>query len=763
MKKSIERILPLCLCLFATISFGNLIAQTTTDVAYSKAVDLMYSQEYLKAATAFNQTQEMAKAEHDHGSYMLSVEAEGVCYYALNFVSALRQTIDKAESYYDQYASVVNDSTRWRWLVIIHKMEACYYFCMIDVDDYAYWKAVDAFENCFYYISLLKTNTHFDDDALAISIKRDLLSLFYKSRQYEDALFEADAIYNYYAGLGYDEYASTPETHQYNLNFVDASLSYAIVLARCNRYSNTFNVLSQLPPQCEKEPSVLRTRGKILMLQYENDGVDMRDKALAYYKEYLRVKKQELNIQMRSMTEVQREQYWLNMHDFLYDCCRLSDYAPEMLYDLVLYCKGYLLEYNKPKAKSYTWKDVQRRLKKGECAIEFLQYYGPNDTKRLAALVITPNSAKPRFVTIADIDSLINYTLLSGQTLGRALVSPYGADKNAIYNDRVLPTLLWTRQLLEATGGAEKIYFSADGILQQLAIEYMMPDSTRSCRRLTTTRRLMDANKPLNHNKMMLLGGVDYAAPSSAHDMDNDEYAYLFLKPYADNISYLPGTQAEIDTIYNNRQSDQDLKIEGANASDSTFRALANHYPIVHIATHGYFCGILEDGSSLRAVLNDNSMSQSGIVFSGAQFSLKDSSYNLLSQDGLLSAKELAQISLDSVELMVLSACETGLGYITADGVYGIQRALKQAGVKAMIVSLWSVDDAATALLMTYFYRNLKEDKNADLYDAFAKARRQLMTEVKGYAFHPGSLSNKIVNKYAAPQYSNAFILIDVQ
>lgn len=80
--------------------------------------------------------------------------------------------------------------------------------------------------------------------------------------------------------------------------------------------------------------------------------------------------------------------------------------------------------------------------------------------------------------------------------------------------------------------------------------------------------------------------------------------------------------------------------------------------------------------------------------------------------DGILSARELAEQDLSNVNLLVLSACQSGLGYICTDGVYGLQRGLKTAGVKAIIASLWRVDDQATMLLMIKMYEYLGQGKH---------------------------------------------------
>ncbi len=113
--------------------------------------------------------------------------------------------------------------------------------------------------------------------------------------------------------------------------------------------------------------------------------------------------------------------------------------------------------------------------------------------------------------------------------------------------------------------------------------------------------------------------------------------------------------------------------------------------------------------------------------------------------DGILTAKEIARLDLSKVDIIVLSACETGLGDISCEGVFGLQRGLKKAGVKSLLISLWKVDDEATQILMSEFYKNLISGETK--VEAFKEAQTYLRST------QDGKLNN--------PKYWAAFIMLD--
>jgi CHAT domain-containing protein len=162
------------------------------------------------------------------------------------------------------------------------------------------------------------------------------------------------------------------------------------------------------------------------------------------------------------------------------------------------------------------------------------------------------------------------------------------------------------------------------------------------------------------------------------------------------------------------------------------------HWRVVHLGTHGFFesparvaalrasaprddpsawpQGIAKTGED-EGAFNLTPLLRSGVVLAGGgrepDAGLPDLSTDAQQrEDGILTAEEVQSLDLRGTELVVLSACETGLGVgVNGQGVLGLQRAFQAAGARATVASLWKVDDAATTVLMEHFYTNLWDKK----------------------------------------------------
>lgn len=635
------------------------------------------------------------------------------------------------------------------------KIFGTYYYGLAEVD------SCDYYSEMMYRISLNIFNQR-HNVVNAMALHEELAQLYYKTKSYNKAKVELDSVFNYYDERLNDLGIASVKPNYYK------TLSQ---LAMCNARLGDFNLaLSQIDEALDdyykklKDADYyesLRKRGKILMLQADRQGNTHYKKAVDCYQRYVNERYAAIGKEMKDMTYSQRGQYWLATHQFLYDCYRLGNYAPEMLYDLALFSKDYLIRRNSKQTK---WKDVRKSLGKSDCAIEFVQYFGKNDEKRMGCLVLKSNSKRPLFIDMFSTDSLLNLTLTNLHTIGSAIVTTVSTVKDTLYNDKRIAELIWNKSLMMAIGDAHKVYFAPDGLLHQMAIEYLMPDTTKICYRLTSTRNLTQKRTVPKMESALLCGGVEYGAKFVPSNRNNDVVAYRFLAPNTTTIKDLPGSRKEVDSIYAFRNNPQDTLLLGEAATDEALlRTMKQHYDVIHLSTHGYFGGRIGIYNDIKPLLGDESMSKSGLLFAGSANTLTDKTFDENMFDGVLSATELSKQDFSKTELIVLSACQTGLGHLTDDGVYGIQRGLKLAGANAMILTLWSVNDYSSSVLLRFFYQELEKQSVKDIHAAFLKARQLLMKEEETYyTFDVSDFTiKKETIRFNNPSHVNPFIIID--
>ena len=188
----------------------------------------------------------------------------------------------------------------------------------------------------------------------------------------------------------------------------------------------------------------------------------------------------------------------------------------------------------------------------------------------------------------------------------------------------------------------------------------------------------------------------------------------------------LPGTREEVEGIQN-LLGEKAERYTGKAALEEVLRQQGAPR-ILHLATHGFFLKDQDlsalgedDGSRTLKLVKfldhrvkgqklENPLLRSGIALAGANCALKSGETN--KSDGLVTAEKILGLRLRGTEMVVLSACETGLGEVKAgEGVYGLRRAFVQAGTKGLVMSLWSVPDVETKELMIAFYQNILSGK----------------------------------------------------
>ncbi len=388
------------------------------------------------------------------------------------------------------------------------------------------------------------------------------------------------------------------------------------------------------------------------------------------------------------------------------------------------------------------WQEILGSLNPGEAAIEFVnyRYYSskPTDSITYAALILCSGDTSPQFIPLFEKNELKE--LMRGASGGSNFLKI-----NALYSQKSLYDLIW-KPLEPLLTGIKTIYCAPSGLLHRLNLAAMAtPEGQVYGERRqvvvmgSSTRQLAVGNgSQTSSNDAYLAGGIRYDSDSSVIAYANRGASSRSIEPSAltfqpDSLSitrggvldYLPATAAEVQEIGQTLRSvSLETKIDtGFYATEESFRQLGVGKPsprIIHLATHGYFfpdpiasnSRQLAAGSEPVFKMSEHPMIRSGLILAGAKQAWLTGKHSEGLEDGILTAYEISQMNLSGTELVVLSACETGLGDIVGnEGVYGLQRAFKIAGAKYLIMSLWKVDDRSTQAFMTSFYRHWLTEK----------------------------------------------------
>jgi len=440
---------------------------------------------------------------------------------------------------------------------------------------------------------------------------------------------------------------------------------------------------------------------------------------------------------------------------------------------------GYLLyvsfpELQKEKTESQIrFDDIKKSLNPDEAAIDYVNFiYNDKDNTDsiYCAFLVFPESEYPELIKLCSYSDL-NKIIFEGNDYYKE-----SSKLSTLYDLLIYP-------LEKYLGNKSKIYISPSGLLNKISFASLKCNDKSYLSDKYKISYVLNLNEIVSRKESqgksqikdaVLFGGINYSPDSSAfidasrntrRELEGIEFETTDLTDYLKNnlsrgkgIPFLKGTLDESESINNilNNNNIKSTLYSGNNGTEEAFKSLSgNNSPsLIHIATHGFYFPEpetknknLPDTRQTKSIrgnyrINSNPLIRSGLIFAGADFIWNEGKRFQGVEDGILTAYEVTCMDLTNTELVVLSACETGLGDIkNSEGVFGLNRAFKIAGVKNIILSLWQVSDKETGELMSSFYKFWIQDKMS-IEDAFTNAQKELK------------------QKYNDAFYWSAFILI---
>jgi len=447
------------------------------------------------------------------------------------------------------------------------------------------------------------------------------------------------------------------------------------------------------------------------------------------------VNEKEFIAQQLSISESQR------VPDFGIRYDRLGGLESEILY---LYHQN----INDNRKRSINWR--RTALKEDEISVEFshFRYFDQTWTDSIiyVAQLFKKEWQHPKILSLfeeKELRAILSKGINTSNEISRGSkakqVNASSYDKN-LYNLIIKP-------IETELKNNKKVYISADGMLHQVAFAALMDASNKrlielfDLEQVSSSKVITLRRQQPKKNSVLLIGGINYDFNTEGKNiLYNSQVSFLDLvsdESTALNRSwqYLQGTADEIkniETILASKTT-KTTTLNNDEASETQFKSLNGKSPdVIHIATHGFFFknDKAKDNNDIEFKNADNPLLRSGLLLAHANYAWQNGNNPYERNDGILTALEISNLDLSKTDLVVLSACETGLGDIEgSEGVYGLQRALKMAGVKNIMMSLWEVPDKETAEFMELFYSNWLSGKN--IREAFRNTQLEMSDKYK--------------------------------
>ena len=378
------------------------------------------------------------------------------------------------------------------------------------------------------------------------------------------------------------------------------------------------------------------------------------------------------------------------------------------------------------------YNSVKKSLGKNDVLIDFTDFVPNAGGRRYAAYIVNKKQKypllKPLFAE-SQIDSL-------------GIVRPdmfYDKDFAA-----EVIKLLWN-PLKEHIVEGSTVYYVPSQMLFQVCLESLpLEDGTLlgdhyHFVRLSSARELVRKQNKSNATSAVLYGGLQYDLEPNVMAENAKQYdlSSLMVMRGGDIVRgdsifrELPGSKVEIERISEilKKSKFKVTPYTGVNGTEESFLSMHGKAPrILHLATHGFYYTPTEaeEVDYLRGY--SDAMSLTGLIMSGGNAAWRGKELPAGTLGGVLVANNIAHLDLSNTDMIVLSACQTGQGNATAEGLYGLQRAFKKAGVGTMVMTLWSVSDKVATEFMIKFYEALAEN-NWDKHKAFEQTKSYIRTQ----------------------------------
>jgi hypothetical protein len=564
------------------------------------------------------------------------------------------------------------------------------------------------------------------------------------SLSYETRFTEIDSLYH--QGLKYQKLHFSPSQEEYYNLPVTAIVAYTL-MGQHSKAETIFNDLNLEYQSCGRTldsienglaslKEVLNSFNKYTLLdqrkamaQNIGDRILFADQSTTegaqLWHRYFDLLRGTLGFFYFDVASSQDEDYWnwflAQMILKFYVCC---DYLPNresLAYDNVLLKKNFL-NYHSGRAhkKPYTWRQVSEMLDSNEVAIEITVF--PDEI-----LVLKPNAESPLAIPIDSV---------TVETLSRH-TNNY-QDIRSLYTDTGTLAHLWG-YIEPYLQGVSNIYISTSNLFNRFnygAIPLYngtVSDKYHLVSLLSTADIKQYKETELNDydslSSAILYGGIQYNFDCKKIVSESSKYSNIkqanewsmtrgLEESTRGKFHYLKGSLDEVKSVDEilNLSNFSTTVLTEFEANEESFKTLSGkNVDIIHMATHGFMLAHLfnsDNSATYKEIIGNKYqtiLSHSGLALAGANHVWEGNIIPSGVHDGIVTSKEIGELDLRKVKLVVLSACNTGLGDETnLTGLsYGVLHAFKMAGAQKILASLWPIDDNVTCIFMRVFYEHL--------------------------------------------------------